>query len=100
VVARGVDVNSADSFVHKCQLPELVIGSGASPKILWPPKETNHALEYALSVGRMLSGPMMPPTAAEKAVEAKRVEDFYWEQERGRELRNSEAVRKAAGGAG
>jgi hypothetical protein len=96
-VARDIDgFNPADSIVKNCALPELVIGSKAHPKMLWPPPPVNHALQYALDVGRMLSGPALPPTAEQRAVEAKRMTDFYTEQERGRERLNSEAAARDA----
>jgi hypothetical protein len=99
--ARDIDgFDAPDSIVKNCALPELVIGSKAHPKMLWPPPPVNHALQYALDVGRMLGGSALPPTAEQRAVEAKRMADFYTEQERKREWLNSEAARKAAGGAG
>jgi hypothetical protein len=96
-VARSVDFNPADNFIQKCQLPELVIGSNAPPKMLWPPPQPNYALEYALSVGRMMSGPaMMPPTEQQRAEASRRHMQYIEEREQGREKLNAEAAARAA----
>jgi hypothetical protein len=93
LVARGItQLDPAYSIMKKCQLPQL-----ANPAVmLWPPPQPNIALEYALSIERMMRGPgMLPPTEQEKIEASKRQMEFYEEQEAGRERLNAEAHARA-----
>jgi hypothetical protein len=79
-------------------LPRL--GSSKDAKPDWPPKPVNVALEYALSVERMIRGAPPPPTEAERIAESARVIAHAQEQERGRLRLNEQAEARARGLAG
>jgi hypothetical protein len=79
-----------------------VLGSVSDAKPHWPPPAPNVCLEYALSVAAGIVNARPAPTDQERAAEARRVENFYAETERGREALRTRAneieQRHASGG--
>jgi hypothetical protein len=106
LVARKINAFGQHDLkiADKTQLPGLSVGHGqGSTLLVWPPAPSRSVtLQYYDSVTAMLQGAPPPLTGAERVAasvaESQRQMDYIRSQERGRELKNSEAAKRAAGG--